>query len=168
LTFENTIIARNSAGDAGGAVYTWDVHPSTFTNCSLVGNGAGVGSGMYISTESDITLGNSIVAFGSGNGALFVDGASTLAIGCTDVYGNGPGGGIPAGVVDTGGNFAADPEFCGSVASYDYHLHGESPCAPGNHPDGANCGLIGARPVGCGDVPVDYRSWGGIKALYQN
>lgn len=168
LTFETTIIAGNTAGQTGGAVYVDRVHPSTFTNCSVVGNDAGAGSGMYLSGGSDITLTNSIVAFGTGTGALVIDGGSILTVGCNDVYHNGPGGGIPSGAVDAGGNFLADPRFCGTVASYDYQLQDDTPCAPGNHPDGADCGLIGARPVGCGDVPVDYRSWGAIKALYRD
>jgi hypothetical protein len=140
-----------------------------FTNCTLVGNYAGVsGSGLRVEAASDVTLSNSIVAFGTGYETLFVDGYSTLALGCTDLYGNVGGDGVPVDVVDNGGNFSADPNFCGPVASYDYDLHGDSPCAPGNHPDGTECNLIGARPVGCGDVPVDFRTWGSIKAMYQN
>jgi hypothetical protein len=108
------------------------------------------------------------VAFGTGYEALFVDAYSTMALGCTDLYGNGGGDALPAGVIDNGGNFSADPMFCGSVESYDYELHGDSPCAPGNHPDAAQCDLIGALPVGCGNVPVDFRTWGTIKAMYRN
>jgi hypothetical protein len=42
------------------------------------------------------------------------------------------------------GNISADPMFCAPAS---YELDPDSPCAPGNHPDGVACGLIGARPV---------------------
>jgi len=62
-------------------------------------------------------------------------------------------------------NFSADPMFCGVG---NYLLQSDSPCAPGNHPDGYNnCGLIGPLPVGCGNVPVEHRSWGSVKAMYR-
>jgi hypothetical protein len=62
-------------------------------------------------------------------------------------------------------NFSADPEFCGVPGSGLYTLQSDSPCAPGNHPDGIDCGLIGALPVDCGEVDVKTKSWGQIKAL---
>ncbi len=62
-------------------------------------------------------------------------------------------------------NFSADPMFCGAT---NYHLQGDSPCAPGNHPDGIDCGLIGPLPVGCGPVTVETRTWGSIKAMYRD
>ena len=79
-----------------------------------------------------------------------------------------PGGGIPAGAVDNGGNFSADPLFCSKVIPRDYHLEDGSPCAPGNHPDGADCGVIGALPADCGGVSVETRTWGNIKAIYHD
>ncbi len=62
-------------------------------------------------------------------------------------------------------NFSADPMFCGVG---NYHLQSDSPCAPGNHPDGIDCGLIGPLPVGCGPVRVETRTWGSIKAMYRD
>jgi len=61
-------------------------------------------------------------------------------------------------------NFNADPLFCGAG---NYYLRADSPCAPGNHPDGFDCGLIGPLPVGCGTVSVQTKSWGAVKALYK-
>jgi hypothetical protein len=63
------------------------------------------------------------------------------------------------------GNFNTDPLFCGPT---DYHLRLDSPCAPGNHPDGFDCGLIGPLPVGCGPVSVVETTWGAVKALYRD
>lgn len=62
-------------------------------------------------------------------------------------------------------NFNADPLFCGPSNT---HLRNDSPCAPGNHPDGIDCGLIGPLPVGCGPVRVETKTWGAVKALYSD
>jgi hypothetical protein len=50
-----------------------------------------------------------------------------------------------------GGNFALDPRFCSvdPLATGDFSLRSDSPCAPGNHPDGFDCGRIGAVNVQC-------------------
>jgi len=63
-------------------------------------------------------------------------------------------------------NFQADPQFCGAAAD-NYFLQGDSPCAAGQSPLGAQCGLIGALPVGCSTTPVENKTWGAIKALYR-
>ena len=64
-------------------------------------------------------------------------------------------------------NFNLDPQFCGVTGSSNYYLQGDSPCAPGNHPNGENwCGLIGPLPVGCGTVPTKTMTWGEIKSIY--
>jgi hypothetical protein len=71
-------------------------------------------------------------------------------------------------IIDGGANFELDPEFCGVAGSSNYYLQSDSPCAPGNHPDGENwCGLIGQLPVGCGSVRVERKSWGAVKAIYK-
>ncbi|MEJ2721234.1 MAG: right-handed parallel beta-helix repeat-containing protein [bacterium] len=66
-----------------------------------------------------------------------------------------------------GGNFSLDPEYCGIDGSGNYFLQRDSPCAPGNHPDGYDCGLIGAYEVNCGEVKASEKSWGAIKSLYR-
>ena len=76
--------------------------------------------------------------------------------------------GIPCGI-DAGGNFSADPQFCAEnpAASLNFALQADSPCAPGHHPDGASCGLIGAAPVGCAAVSVETTTWSRLKSLYR-
>ncbi len=64
------------------------------------------------------------------------------------------------------GNISVDPQFCGTWDSGNWFLQSDSPCAPGNHPDGYNCGQIGARGVDCSTTPVRQLNWGGIKALF--
>jgi hypothetical protein len=65
------------------------------------------------------------------------------------------------------GNISLDPQFCGAPDSGNYLLQADSPCAPGNHPDGHDCGQIGARGVGCGNTPVSTATWGSLKALFR-
>jgi hypothetical protein len=62
------------------------------------------------------------------------------------------------------GNFSGDPLFCGVG---NYYIRSDSPCAPGNHPDAFDCGLIGPLRVGCGTVRVEHKTWGAVKALYR-
>jgi hypothetical protein len=71
--------------------------------------------------------------------------------------------GLPAN-----GNFSMDPQYCGIEDSGNYYLQSDSPCAPGNHPYGYKCKLIGAFPANCGDVGTENSSWGSIKARFKN
>jgi hypothetical protein len=65
-------------------------------------------------------------------------------------------------------NFNLDPRFCGVQGSGNYYLRSDSPCAPGNQPNGLGiCGLIGPLPVGCGTVAAEERTWGSIKSMYR-
>ncbi|UCG50516.1 MAG: right-handed parallel beta-helix repeat-containing protein [Candidatus Latescibacterota bacterium] len=56
------------------------------------------------------------------------------------------------------------PQFCGAGAK-NFFLQSDSPCAPGNHPNGYDCGLIGAFPVNC-EVAAEKSTWGSIKSRY--
>jgi len=70
---------------------------------------------------------------------------------------------------DGGGNFSADPQFCATdpAMSRNFLLQSDSPCAPGSHPDGADCGIIGASPVGCESVATEPVSWSAFKHLFR-
>jgi hypothetical protein len=110
---------------------------------------------------------NLIVANGSG---IDLNGIASGDVSCNNVFGNSSAdwlnGTDPTGM---NGNISVDPQFCAAdpVVSGNFLLQSDSPCAPGNHPDGASCGLIGACPVGCEDVSVERMSWGSIKAMYR-
>ena len=69
---------------------------------------------------------------------------------CNDVFGavDALYSGLPD-LTGVDGNFSVDPQFCDAVGD-DYALAETSPCLPGNHPDGYDCGLIGALGQGCG------------------
>ncbi len=86
---------------------------------------------------------------------------------CSILFGTAEGDAICG--TDGGGNFSADPEFCATdpVTSLSVFLQQDSPCAPGNHPQGAACGLIGAALVGCGTVGVERSTWSFVKQLFR-
>jgi hypothetical protein len=125
---------------------------------TVFGNRAdGPGGGVEL-TGSDVELvGNIVAANSSGE---YADGVMILrdpVLECNDVWGNADEdywGGDPGE-----GDFSADPRFCG-IPSSDadpfvtlhaelFNLRSDSPCLPGQHPDGDECGLVGARPEGC-------------------
>jgi parallel beta-helix repeat protein len=85
---------------------------------------------------------------------------------CNDVFGNGTN--YMTDPTGSNGNISSDPLFCGASPelSGNYDLQSSSPCAPGNHPGGFACALIGRGAVKC-DVSVEKKSWGSIKAMYR-
>ncbi|MGD1048637.1 MAG: right-handed parallel beta-helix repeat-containing protein [Candidatus Krumholzibacteriaceae bacterium] len=91
-------------------------------------------------------------------------------VSCNDVFGNSVAnylqGTDPTG---TNGNVSVDPQFCAvdPSGSGNFLLQSDSPCAPGHHPNGTSCGLIGAYPVGCGAVSVKPATWGTIKSIFR-
>jgi hypothetical protein len=131
--------------------------------CTIAGN---AGEGVRI-RYGWLQLENCIVA---NNGGYFISNSQLPAdpvFICCDVYGNRePGWNDYWHKFDgVSGNFSACPSFCRMEAG-DYHLCDDSPCLPGNHPYGCNCGLIGARGLGCSCGPsgIEPSTWGSIKA----
>jgi len=81
---------------------------------------------------------------------------------CNDIVGE-----IPPPIASDTSNFSLEPQYCGNPGSGNYFLQSDSPCAPGNHPNGvSSCGLIGPLPVGCATVATQESTWGGIKEMY--
>ncbi len=64
--------------------------------------------------------------------------------------------------------FSECPSFCNAAAG-DFHLCDGSPCLPGNHPYGADCGLIGALGEGCacGPSATEPTTWSKIKSMFK-
>ena len=133
---------------------------------TIVGNRAdGPAGGVELPGEGLELIGN-IIAYNRSK--EFADGIMvqrTAVIGCNNVWGNGDEDywGAPAGEND----FSVDPRFCGipSLSDADravlaagmFNLRADSPCLPGQHPYGSDCGLIGARADVCGrgkSIPV--------------
>ncbi len=123
------------------------------------------GSGIVCQLDTDPIIRNNIIVR-AGTGVACDVGSSPL-IECNDVFqvtypytGCGEQTGLK-------GNISVDPEFCGIDDSGNYFLQSDSPCAPGNHPGGYPCGLIGAFGENCGIVQTESRSWGAVKNLYK-
>jgi hypothetical protein len=138
---------------------------ASLTGCTIAAN-SGSGGGVILGgVTSLVSVTECIIAFNSGNSVDCQSG--TVLVECCDIYSNG-GDYVSciAGLNGIDGNFSADPKFC-DLAGRDFGLDADSPCLPGNHPDGSACGLIGALPQGCGSHAVQPQTWGGIKSLYR-
>jgi len=167
LVMERCVISRNNATSEGGALTLNQCYPSTIFQSTLYQNEAATGGGIALLSTTNLTVENSIIAWSENGGAVSVPPAAAMTFGCSDLFANWGGDwtGPVAGQLGMNGNFTADPLFCNRL-TLDLLLHADSPCSPGRHPAGADCGQIGALPVGCGGVPVEERSWGAIKSKF--
>jgi hypothetical protein len=166
----NCTFVENSAEYGGGLGCDWYFGPHLHS-CTFYGNHATYGcciAGYYYNYTE---LFNTILSYGTGGSALYSFPEGDFGLTCCDIYGNE--GGDWVGVVDQlgiRGNIQTCPAFCNvATEPYDFHLCDGSACAPGNHPDGYDCGLIGAWDVGCscGPTTAQPSTWGGIKALFR-
>jgi hypothetical protein len=193
--FENCVFADNTA-DQGGAIFINSMASCIITNCTFVGNYSGTsgtvyciwsspriegctfygnaagdrGSGIACFESGAPEISNTIIAAGSSGRAVDCDEWSHPAFSCCDIYGNAGGDweGYIAAQLGADGNFSADPLFC-DTAVVDFTLQECSPCLPGNHPDGYDCGgVIGAFGEGCAcGASTVPSTWGTIKAMYR-
>jgi len=157
------LFAENTASSSGGGMRFQNLPGNAvieINGCSLVGNSNGQLDGI----DGDAEIANAIIAFAEAGPA--VTGSATAT--CCDIFGNAGGDwtGDLAGQLGLDGNFSEDPRFCDPVSG-DYTLEAGSPCLPGNHPQGSDCGVIGALGEGCPASPVEATTWGGIKAAYR-
>jgi hypothetical protein len=167
LVMRECTLLQNNATAEGGAMTLNQCYPSLVSNSTLYQNEGLTGGGIALLSTTNLTVEKTIIAWSENGGAASVPGAAALTFACTDLFANSGGDwtGPIAGQLGVNGNISADPLFCSRLIR-DFLLHADSPCAPGHHPDGAECGLIGAFPVGCGGVPTEERSWGSIKSKY--
>ncbi|MFH1313126.1 MAG: right-handed parallel beta-helix repeat-containing protein [Candidatus Eisenbacteria bacterium] len=153
--------------DNGCVLHVSDEGYGSLSGCTIVRNSASAGPVISVGWYARANIETSVIAFNSGNA---VDGCcygATVNIECCDVYGNGGDYvGYIAGENGVNGNFHADPMFCDLIGD-DYRVQGISPCLPGNHPDGVDCGHIGAEPEGCGEPATEPTTWGTIKSMYR-
>jgi predicted outer membrane repeat protein len=171
LSLSGCLFLRNTTPSygAGGAIYT--CIDTEVANCTFAQNSGGYGTAIYLVSASPYCAGSlhittSIVA----QNTICCDVYSAwIYIDCSDLWESV--GGCPTGdcieqYIGTAGNFSLDPQFC-DTASDNYNLKQCSPCAPGNHPDGTECGLIGAFPVDCPGTAVEPTTWGRIKTMFR-
>jgi hypothetical protein len=154
-------ITRNhvtgSVSNGGGIYMVFAQAPASLYQCTIAANsitgGSVHGGGIYLRSSSP-QIEKSIIAFNGPGEGMYCATAATPSVSCTDLYGN-TGGNTLCGV-DAGNNFSLDPLFC-DLAADDYRIDEDSPCAPGNHPNGPGAcdgDRIGCEPVGCEPISV--------------
>jgi hypothetical protein len=181
-------ILRGSGDPYESAMHFWQHYGTTISGNCIYSYGGGIGlseSSEFIFDHNTImdcgtalapdaswpwnTIVNNLIV-GNAVGIDFGHEDLVGTIACNNVFGNSTAnylnGTDPTG---TNGNISIDPEFCAvdPPGSGNFLLQSDSPCAPGNHPDGVSCGLIGACPVGCDKVSIEPASWGAIKSIYR-
>jgi predicted outer membrane repeat protein len=168
-TLISCVFTENTSTGFGGGIWCNYSSPQ-MTNCTLFGNRADAGGGgMYCYAFCTPVIENTIIAYSTAGGALVCEPQyNDPYLSCCDLYEN-TGGDWAGAIANQGslnGNFSACPSFCNAEAG-NLHLCDESPCAPGNHPDGYDCGLVGALDVGCSCGPTgsEPTTWGAIKAM---
>jgi predicted outer membrane repeat protein len=156
-----------------GLAATGDVGSSiTITDCTFAENPRGdalCGATISIEGDFDALIENTIVSFAAKGGAVHLNGAATASFRCCDIFGNtgGDWAGPIASQNGASGNFSLDPLFCG-LNGGNVSLQLCSPCLPGLHPSGDECGVIGALGPGCEcGGAAQPATWGMIKALYR-
>jgi predicted outer membrane repeat protein len=167
VSIEDCLFDGNSAAVEGGGVSINNSYPTPINGCTFSGNTAPNGGGVASIATSTVMVDRSIIASSLGGGGAYADATSAITFSCTDIFGNVGGDwiGAFAGQLGTNGNISADPRFC-SAGGGVFTLQESSPCAPGNHPDGDNCGTIGRFGVACGTVDIKDSTWGAIKSLW--
>jgi predicted outer membrane repeat protein len=166
---ERSLVAWNEAL-RGGGLACWPTNSdATVVASTFYGNTAPNGSELYC-RGSWLEVERTIVVAGVGSEAVrCVDPTHPPTFTCVDVFGHPSGDWVGCIEDQSGinGDFSADPLFCDAPAG-DFTLRGDSPCLPGQHPDGFDCGLIGAFGEGCtGPTAVEHTSWGGVKAMFR-
>jgi len=123
----NCVVVDCESMNLGGAIYVSGDSSLQLVNCTLSGNRALDGSGVYAEDTGLATLQNSIIAHGSSGGAAAGTGDVQLAF--SNMFGNAGGDwvGPAAGQLGTQGNISDDPLFV-APESFDLHLRHDSPC----------------------------------------
>ncbi|MFH1312365.1 MAG: right-handed parallel beta-helix repeat-containing protein [Candidatus Eisenbacteria bacterium] len=174
-TLQSCIFDANSSVDEGGSICCDGSEcECNVSNCTFVRNlttgVSSIASGVGCVNYARLSMTNSIIAY-SPNGVPVSCGIDSQSdLGCCDLFGNPSGDwvGFIASQYGINGNFSACPSFCNAGLG-DFQLCDESPCLPGNHPDGYECGLIGAWGEGCscGPSQAELTTWGAIKTLFR-
>lgn len=150
------------AGGHGGALRVTAAGAASLAGCTLHANTAErSGGGLSLDGTATSAVEASLIALNLPDG-LHGDGSASLAITCSDVWGDGaPGyGGTLADATGTGGNLAVDPIFCGGVGGQTpLGLHASSPCLPAHNACGVQMGRFGQACSGnlhVHEVPLEF------------
>lgn len=190
----NCAFLENVADWGGGALYTGG-STVRIESSTMAYNDAPSGGGIF-NSDAAVILESVLIAFSArGHSFRWTCAGPDPVISCCNFHGNPSGDWFGCGIADQcdiNGNFSADPLFCGpingstptiSAASSQLSLHSDSPCLPGNHPVGEECGGVGAFGQGCGasksrwavvgprplaeTAMTESSTWGKIKAGYK-
>jgi hypothetical protein len=161
---EDCLIVENYAtAFPGGGIFVVD-SDIVVRRCTISYNEAGAqaggardGGGIAAHAQASVIVESCIISHSPRGEGISCDERSTATISCTNIYGNAGGDwvGSIASQAGQNGNISTDPVFC-VPGTGDFTLSAESPCLPGNHPDGADCRLIGVLDRGCGSVQVRH------------
>jgi parallel beta-helix repeat protein len=147
-TFDRNFAVQGGALSCRGASVGPDSAAVSLEGCTLYGNTADEGAGIFCEGRVSVDLTNTIIAGGGNGEALFcVDVRPTPVLACCDLYGNAGGDWVGC-IEDQGakdGNLCVDPLFCDAEHG-GFGLSTHSPCLPANN----TCGeLIGAYGEAC-------------------
>jgi predicted outer membrane repeat protein len=144
----NCALFRNVA-DAGGALLHDEGSLLHVANSTFTQNMGAYGASMLLNVDAAV-IENTIIAFEGAGSSVECLMYQSVQVTCSDYYDNPGGNFIGCGTVDDSlsGNFSEDPVFCSLVVD-NLTLDAASPCLSGNHPDGMDCGLVGAYEQGC-------------------
>jgi parallel beta-helix repeat protein len=162
----STVVRGNTFYNNGlGALHLSDTGAAVTIESNTIDKS--LGSPAIICQRGSSPLIRNNIILRSGGGVLCVLSSSPI-FACNNIFlpENQRYGGDCSDQTGLNGNIAVDPQFCGIPDGGNYYLQADSPCAPGNHPDGDDCGLIGAFGVSCGAVSTRAVTWGAIKAMY--
>jgi hypothetical protein len=142
--------------------------------CTVTDNRAWLGgSGVSLAGNVSCVIENTVIAFNTGSEGISCGEQVVCQLSCSDIYGNEDGDwtGPIASQLGLNGNISADPLFCepDGFLYCDPRVEDCSPCLPGYHPDGYDCGrVIGAFGSGCAcGTPTEPTTWGAIKSIYR-
>jgi hypothetical protein len=169
VVIEGNILGNNCSHSIGGGVFLAACTGTVLRN-TIVNNRAGSSAGIACLGGESPDVQRNIVVWNSAQlaGGIGCDEITSPVFNCNDVWSNSPTnyGGSCADQTGIDGNISVDPKFC-DPAGNSFYICQNSPCAPGHHPQGADCGLIGALGVGCGPTAVQNTTWGRIKSMFR-
>lgn len=158
-------VIRNCVGNTGGiAAEPVDGTNFVVANNTLFGNRASTSGGRAHLTgfRGGEIRGNLLVG-GEGYSLVILD--DHVSFYCNDIWTEND---VPLyhsnDLTGVFGNISVDPLFCDED---ELCLSHDSPCLPGNHPGGYECGTIGAREACCDPTPIYDRSWGQVKSVFR-
>jgi hypothetical protein len=163
MNFESCLFQGNRSSDIAGGLYYGTSGEGFVRNCTFVDHTSPGSIAGTIVAGSDAEITRSVfVRETNGFGVRWYTGEGAHS--CNAFWENASGA-MGSGSLGLG-DIVVDPLFCNPVGG-DFTLAADSPCLPGNHPQGVDCGLIGALDQGCGPVAVERESWGRMKGRFR-